>query len=80
MFIAVLAIIYKVKYIFVRRSKEILTVFTTNASSLVSLILDTILNALFGNRGVGILLYKTVDYHTTYADFFGRRVGASVLM
>ena len=79
-FIAVLAIIYKVKYIFfVRRSKEILTVFTSNASSLVSLILDTILNALFGNHGVGILLYKTVDYHTTYADFFGSRVGTSVL-
>ena len=64
--------LYKVKYIFfVRRSKEILTVFATNASSLVSLILDTILNALFGNHGVGILLYKTVDYHTTYAEFLG---------
>lgn len=81
LFIAVLAIIYKVKYIFfARRSKEILTVFVTNASSLDSLILDTILNALFGNHGVGILLYKTVDYLTTYADFLGRRVGTSALM
>ena len=81
LFIVVLAIIYKVKYIFfVRRSKEILTAFTPNAPSLVSLILDTILNALFGNHWVGILLYKTVDYHTTYADFFGRRVGTSALM
>lgn len=65
---------------YVRRSKEILTVFTTSASSLGFFILDTILNALFGNHGVGILLYKTVDYHTMYADFFGRRVGNSAPM